>query len=122
MYFIIVTFHDWIYPTVFYHAKSDAFVFPLLPSPGGRGMKGNPIIVFPEFPAFDELGEEELKNVLGYLTSVPRLAIKQSLISVMNPKKTVLSNPFPLQTRHILRIHTYIFSIKATTAFHCKGF
>uniref|UniRef100_A0A3Q4AS34 Uncharacterized protein n=1 Tax=Mola mola TaxID=94237 RepID=A0A3Q4AS34_MOLML len=37
----------------------------------GRGMKGNPIIVFPEFPAFDELEEEELKNVLGYLTSVP---------------------------------------------------
>ncbi|XP_030007576.1 guanine nucleotide exchange factor DBS isoform X2 [Sphaeramia orbicularis] len=42
--------------------------------PGGRGMNGGPIIVFPEFPAFGELGEEELQNVLAYLTSVPSVA------------------------------------------------
>ncbi|XP_056226149.1 guanine nucleotide exchange factor DBS [Seriola aureovittata] len=42
--------------------------------PGGRGMDGNPIIIFPEFPAFNELEEEEVQNVLGYLTSVPSVA------------------------------------------------
>lgn len=41
-------------------------------SPGGRGMNGNPVIIFPEFPAFGELEEDEVQNVLGYLTSVPR--------------------------------------------------
>lgn len=40
--------------------------------PGGRGTNGNPVIIFPEFPAFDELQEDEIQNVLGYLTSVPR--------------------------------------------------
>uniref|UniRef100_A0A3P8NAW1 Mcf.2 cell line derived transforming sequence-like a n=1 Tax=Astatotilapia calliptera TaxID=8154 RepID=A0A3P8NAW1_ASTCA len=39
--------------------------------PGGRGMNGSPVIVFPEFPTFSELEEEELQNVLSYLTSVP---------------------------------------------------
>ncbi|XP_028322155.1 guanine nucleotide exchange factor DBS isoform X3 [Gouania willdenowi] len=39
--------------------------------PGGRGTNGSPIIVFPEFPEFGELREEEVENVLGYLTSVP---------------------------------------------------
>ncbi|KAL1022263.1 hypothetical protein UPYG_G00024410 [Umbra pygmaea] len=38
---------------------------------GGRGENGSPIIVFPEFPAFGELQEEEFHNVLTYLTSVP---------------------------------------------------
>ncbi|XP_034145619.1 guanine nucleotide exchange factor DBS isoform X4 [Esox lucius] len=38
---------------------------------GGRGENGSPIIVFPEFPAFGELLEEEFQNVLTYLTSVP---------------------------------------------------
>ncbi|XP_008279257.1 guanine nucleotide exchange factor DBS isoform X2 [Stegastes partitus] len=42
--------------------------------PGGRGMNGSPIIVFPEFPAFSELEEEEFQNVLSYLTSVPSVA------------------------------------------------
>ncbi|XP_027147610.1 guanine nucleotide exchange factor DBS isoform X2 [Larimichthys crocea] len=42
--------------------------------PGGRGMNGNPIIVLPEFPAFGELEDEEVQNVLGYLTSVPSIA------------------------------------------------
>ncbi|XP_040888159.1 guanine nucleotide exchange factor DBS isoform X1 [Toxotes jaculatrix] len=42
--------------------------------PGGRGMNGNPIIVFPEFPAFSELEEEEVQNVLSYLTSIPSAA------------------------------------------------
>lgn len=37
-------------------------------------MNGRPVIVFPEFPDFSELEEEELQNVLSYLTSVPRLA------------------------------------------------
>uniref|UniRef100_A0A8C6PF37 MCF.2 cell line derived transforming sequence like n=1 Tax=Nothobranchius furzeri TaxID=105023 RepID=A0A8C6PF37_NOTFU len=39
--------------------------------PGGRGMNGSPIIVLPEFPAFGEVGEEEVQNVLRYLTSIP---------------------------------------------------
>uniref|UniRef100_A0A6Q2XD14 Mcf.2 cell line derived transforming sequence-like a n=1 Tax=Esox lucius TaxID=8010 RepID=A0A6Q2XD14_ESOLU len=42
-----------------------------LQSLGGRGENGSPIIVFPEFPAFGELLEEEFQNVLTYLTSVP---------------------------------------------------
>ncbi|KAL7369495.1 hypothetical protein ABVT39_000512 [Epinephelus coioides] len=42
--------------------------------PGGRGMNGNPIIVFPEFPDFSELEEEEIQNVLGYLSSIPSVA------------------------------------------------
>ncbi|AWO95724.1 putative guanine nucleotide exchange factor DBS-like [Scophthalmus maximus] len=42
--------------------------------PGGRGMNGRPVIVFPEFPDFSELEEEELQNVLSYLTSVPSVA------------------------------------------------
>uniref|UniRef100_A0A671VCM3 MCF.2 cell line derived transforming sequence like n=1 Tax=Sparus aurata TaxID=8175 RepID=A0A671VCM3_SPAAU len=40
----------------------------------GRGMNGSPIIVFPEFPAFGELEEEEVQNVLSYLASVPSVA------------------------------------------------
>ncbi|XP_074520655.1 guanine nucleotide exchange factor DBS-like [Halichoeres trimaculatus] len=42
--------------------------------PGGRGMNGSPVMVFPEFPAFSELEEEEVQNVLTYLTSVPGVA------------------------------------------------
>ncbi|GAA6089188.1 guanine nucleotide exchange factor DBS isoform X1 [Tachysurus ichikawai] len=42
--------------------------------PGGRGKNGNPIIIFPEFPTFAELQEEEFHNVLTYLTSVPSLS------------------------------------------------
>ncbi|KAM4560134.1 guanine nucleotide exchange factor DBS isoform 2-T2 [Odontesthes bonariensis] len=42
--------------------------------PGGRGMNGSPIVIFPEFPAFNELEEGEVQNVLGYLTSVPSVA------------------------------------------------
>ncbi|XP_035390742.1 guanine nucleotide exchange factor DBS isoform X3 [Electrophorus electricus] len=41
---------------------------------GGRGENGSPIIVFPEFPAFGELQEQEFHNVLTYLTSVPSLS------------------------------------------------
>uniref|UniRef100_A0A671VC19 MCF.2 cell line derived transforming sequence like n=1 Tax=Sparus aurata TaxID=8175 RepID=A0A671VC19_SPAAU len=37
-------------------------------------MNGSPIIVFPEFPAFGELEEEEVQNVLSYLASVPSVA------------------------------------------------
>ncbi|XP_041821843.1 guanine nucleotide exchange factor DBS isoform X7 [Chelmon rostratus] len=37
-------------------------------------MNGSPIIVFPEFPSFGELEEEEVQNVLSYLTSVPSVA------------------------------------------------
>uniref|UniRef100_A0A665U0P0 Guanine nucleotide exchange factor DBS-like n=2 Tax=Echeneis naucrates TaxID=173247 RepID=A0A665U0P0_ECHNA len=40
----------------------------------GQGMNGNPIIIFPEFPSFSELDEEEVQNVLSYLTSVPSVA------------------------------------------------
>uniref|UniRef100_A0A8C9ZZ57 MCF.2 cell line derived transforming sequence like n=1 Tax=Sander lucioperca TaxID=283035 RepID=A0A8C9ZZ57_SANLU len=43
-------------------------------SPGGRGMNGNPIIIFPEFPDFSELEEEEVQNVLSYLSSIPSVA------------------------------------------------
>ncbi|XP_032412657.1 guanine nucleotide exchange factor DBS isoform X2 [Xiphophorus hellerii] len=42
--------------------------------PGGRGINGHPVIFFPEFPAFGELPEEELQNVLRYLTRVPSVA------------------------------------------------
>uniref|UniRef100_A0A3P8S672 MCF.2 cell line derived transforming sequence like n=1 Tax=Amphiprion percula TaxID=161767 RepID=A0A3P8S672_AMPPE len=42
--------------------------------PGGRGMNGSPVIVFPEFPAFGELEEDEVQSVLSYLTSVPSVA------------------------------------------------
>ncbi|XP_026787751.1 guanine nucleotide exchange factor DBS isoform X5 [Pangasianodon hypophthalmus] len=41
---------------------------------GGRGENGSPIIIFPEFPTFTELQEEEFHNVLTYLTSVPSLS------------------------------------------------
>ncbi|XP_062865453.1 guanine nucleotide exchange factor DBS isoform X3 [Trichomycterus rosablanca] len=40
---------------------------------GGRGANGSPIIVFPEFPTFTELEDQEFHNVLSYLTSVPSL-------------------------------------------------
>lgn len=39
---------------------------------GGRGQDGSPIIIFPEFPSFCELGDQEFRNVLTYLTSIPR--------------------------------------------------
>ncbi|KAM3862407.1 guanine nucleotide exchange factor DBS [Diretmus argenteus] len=41
---------------------------------GGRGHNGSPIIVFPEFPSFGEITEQEFHNVLTYLTSVPSLS------------------------------------------------
>ncbi|XP_066515656.1 guanine nucleotide exchange factor DBS-like, partial [Hoplias malabaricus] len=41
---------------------------------GGRGQDGSPIIIFPEFPAFGEIGDQEFHNVLTYLTSVPSLS------------------------------------------------
>lgn len=37
-------------------------------------MNGSPIVIFPEFPAFSELEDEEVQNVLRYLTSVPSVA------------------------------------------------
>ncbi|XP_034033623.1 guanine nucleotide exchange factor DBS isoform X3 [Thalassophryne amazonica] len=46
--------------------------------PGGRGLNGSPIIVFPEFPAFSELEDEVLKDVFCYLTSIPRVAASQA--------------------------------------------
>uniref|UniRef100_A0A3Q3F4I3 Mcf.2 cell line derived transforming sequence-like a n=1 Tax=Labrus bergylta TaxID=56723 RepID=A0A3Q3F4I3_9LABR len=42
--------------------------------PGGRGMNGSPVMVFPEFPAFSELEEEEMQKVFSYLTRVPSVA------------------------------------------------
>ncbi|XP_037133117.1 guanine nucleotide exchange factor DBS isoform X4 [Syngnathus acus] len=42
--------------------------------PGGRGTDGSPIIIFPEFPTFSGLEEDEIKNVLNYLTTVPSIA------------------------------------------------
>ncbi|XP_016327043.1 guanine nucleotide exchange factor DBS-like isoform X3 [Sinocyclocheilus anshuiensis] len=41
---------------------------------GGRGQNGSPIIIFPEYPTFGELEEQEFLNVLTYLTSVPSLS------------------------------------------------
>ncbi|XP_051559770.1 guanine nucleotide exchange factor DBS-like isoform X4 [Myxocyprinus asiaticus] len=41
---------------------------------GGRGQNGSPIIIFPEYPTFGELEEQEFHNVLTYLTSVPSLS------------------------------------------------
>ncbi|XP_077456243.1 guanine nucleotide exchange factor DBS isoform X2 [Stigmatopora argus] len=42
--------------------------------PGGRGTDGSPIIIFPECPGFNELEEDEIQNVLNYLTTVPSIA------------------------------------------------
>uniref|UniRef100_A0A8C1LM74 Mcf.2 cell line derived transforming sequence-like b n=1 Tax=Cyprinus carpio TaxID=7962 RepID=A0A8C1LM74_CYPCA len=41
---------------------------------GGRGQDGSPIIIFPEFPSFCEIGDQEFRNVLTYLTSTPSLS------------------------------------------------
>ncbi|XP_059408685.1 guanine nucleotide exchange factor DBS-like isoform X5 [Carassius carassius] len=41
---------------------------------GGRGLSGSPIIIFPEYPTFGELEEQEFLNVLTYLTSVPSVS------------------------------------------------
>ncbi|XP_022536196.2 guanine nucleotide exchange factor DBS isoform X2 [Astyanax mexicanus] len=41
---------------------------------GGRGQDGSPIIIFPEFTSFGEIGDQEFHNVLTYLTSVPSLS------------------------------------------------
>ncbi|XP_046701739.1 guanine nucleotide exchange factor DBS isoform X3 [Silurus meridionalis] len=41
---------------------------------GGRGQDGSPIIIFPEFPSFGEISDQEFHNVLTYLTSVPSLS------------------------------------------------
>ncbi|XP_052420624.1 guanine nucleotide exchange factor DBS isoform X3 [Carassius gibelio] len=41
---------------------------------GGRGPDGSPIIIFPEFPSFSEIGDQEFRNVLTYLTSIPSLS------------------------------------------------
>ncbi|KAK2850475.1 hypothetical protein Q7C36_009258 [Tachysurus vachellii] len=41
---------------------------------GGRGQDDSPIIIFPEFPSFGEISDEEFHNVLTYLTSVPSLS------------------------------------------------
>ncbi|XP_021332791.1 guanine nucleotide exchange factor DBS isoform X12 [Danio rerio] len=41
---------------------------------GGRGQNGSPIIIFPEYPEFGELEEQEFHNVLTYLTSIPSLS------------------------------------------------
>ncbi|XP_068612646.1 guanine nucleotide exchange factor DBS [Brachionichthys hirsutus] len=43
--------------------------------PGGRGMNGSPVIIFPEFPAFSELEDQVVQNVLAYLTSIPSVAV-----------------------------------------------
>uniref|UniRef100_A0A8C2I850 Mcf.2 cell line derived transforming sequence-like b n=1 Tax=Cyprinus carpio TaxID=7962 RepID=A0A8C2I850_CYPCA len=41
---------------------------------GGRGEDGSPVIIFPEFPSFCEIGDQEFRNVLTYLTSIPSLS------------------------------------------------
>ncbi|XDV30414.1 hypothetical protein PO909_033340 [Leuciscus waleckii] len=41
---------------------------------GGRGQDGSPIIIFPEYPSFSEIGDQEFRNVLTYLTSIPSLS------------------------------------------------
>ncbi|KAK7154179.1 hypothetical protein R3I94_007520 [Phoxinus phoxinus] len=41
---------------------------------GGRGPDGSPVIIFPEFPSFSEIGDQEFRNVLTYLTSIPSLS------------------------------------------------
>ncbi|XP_059418029.1 guanine nucleotide exchange factor DBS-like isoform X5 [Carassius carassius] len=41
---------------------------------GGRGQDGSPILIFPEFPSFCEIGDQEFRNVLTYLTSIPSLS------------------------------------------------
>ncbi|XP_073768896.1 guanine nucleotide exchange factor DBS isoform X6 [Danio rerio] len=41
---------------------------------GGRAQDGSPIIIFPEYPSFCEIGDQEFRNVLTYLTSIPSLS------------------------------------------------
>lgn len=50
----------------------NVFIFCFEFTSGGRGQDGSPIIIFPEFPSFGEISDEEFHNVLTYLTSVPR--------------------------------------------------
>ncbi|KAM9487524.1 guanine nucleotide exchange factor DBS isoform 1-T1 [Clarias gariepinus] len=42
--------------------------------PGGRGQDGSPIIIFPEYPLFGELSDQEFHSVLKYVTSIPSLS------------------------------------------------
>ncbi|XP_067300015.1 guanine nucleotide exchange factor DBS isoform X2 [Pseudorasbora parva] len=41
---------------------------------GGRGQDGSPIIIFPEFSSFCDIGDQDFRNVLTYLTSIPSLS------------------------------------------------
>ncbi|TSM60528.1 Guanine nucleotide exchange factor DBS [Bagarius yarrelli] len=88
---------------------------------GGRGQDGSPIIIFPEFPAFSEISDQEFHNVLTYLTSVPSLnAARVGFILVIDRRQdrwacvkgTLLriSSGFPgnLRLVLVLRPHTLL--------------
>ncbi|XP_058248324.1 guanine nucleotide exchange factor DBS isoform X1 [Hemibagrus wyckioides] len=88
---------------------------------GGRGQDGSPIIIFPEFPSFGEISDEEFHNVLTYLTSVPSLsAAGVGFILVIDRRQdrwacvkgTLLriSSGFPgnLRLVLVLRPHTFL--------------
>ncbi|KPP78778.1 guanine nucleotide exchange factor DBS-like [Scleropages formosus] len=79
---------------------------------GGRGESGSPIIVFPEFPAFSEIQEEEFHNVLTYLTSIPR-SVTTRLYHCMECRKCCWCDP-----GHIPRAHgsSAPFSFSLTAA------
>uniref|UniRef100_A0A8B9RFB7 Mcf.2 cell line derived transforming sequence-like a n=1 Tax=Astyanax mexicanus TaxID=7994 RepID=A0A8B9RFB7_ASTMX len=73
---------------------------------GGRGNNGSPIVVFPEYPAFSELQEQEFHNVLTYLTSVPRCVSHLKCIYVQTRRKIkTIKGSFPgnLQLVLVLR-------------------
>uniref|UniRef100_A0A673M0T2 Guanine nucleotide exchange factor DBS-like n=1 Tax=Sinocyclocheilus rhinocerous TaxID=307959 RepID=A0A673M0T2_9TELE len=71
-----------IYDEIMQHESSPLYAADISPDlrkqfaflSGGRGQNGSPIIIFPEYPAFGELEEQEFLNVLTYLTSVPSLS------------------------------------------------
>lgn len=87
MFFCVMS--NWMYADV---RLTHSYLSPV--SSGGRGMDGNPIIVLPEFPAFGELEEEELKSVLGYLTSVPGLASLSLFLSLSHSHTHEQAPPF----------------------------
>ncbi|XP_076857441.1 guanine nucleotide exchange factor DBS isoform X2 [Brachyhypopomus gauderio] len=54
---------------------------------GGRGHCGSPIIIFPEYPSFNDIRDQEFHNVLTYLTSVPSLNAGVGFILVIDRRQ-----------------------------------
>ncbi|XP_060785202.1 guanine nucleotide exchange factor DBS isoform X2 [Neoarius graeffei] len=88
---------------------------------GGRGQDGSPIIIFPEFPSFGEISDQEFHNVLTYLTSVPSLSAagvgfilvidrRQDRWACLKGTLLRISSGFPGNLRMVLvlRPHTFL--------------